>query len=36
MWKEGSKIIFEVKAKETGDVVVSNAYVETKGPAAKL
>merc|ERR1712232_566002 len=34
-WKEGNKVIFVSKVKETGDTVINNAYVELK-PTAKL
>jgi len=36
MWQEGSRIVFNSKVKETGKVVVNNAYVEITGGKAKL
>ncbi|KAG8886836.1 hypothetical protein FRB98_000918 [Tulasnella sp. 332] len=36
MWKEGDKVIFVVKVKETGATVLSSAAVTLEGPKSKL
>lgn len=35
MWKEGDKVILQSKAKERGEVVLSNAAVELQDPSAQ-
>lgn len=36
MWKDGDRVILESKVKETGKVVINNAYVQLNAPKAKL
>jgi 3-hydroxymyristoyl/3-hydroxydecanoyl-(acyl carrier protein) dehydratase len=36
MWKEASRVFLVTKVKETGQVVISNAYVDLNPAAAKL
>lgn len=36
MWKEGDRVFIQVAVKETGAVVINNAYIDIKAPAAKL
>jgi hypothetical protein len=34
MWREGSKVIFQVKVVERNEIAISNAAVELQGPWA--
>jgi len=36
MWKEGSKVLYQAKVKETGKLCISNAAVELMGTKSNL
>jgi 3-hydroxyacyl-CoA dehydrogenase/3a,7a,12a-trihydroxy-5b-cholest-24-enoyl-CoA hydratase len=36
MWQEGNRVIFTTEVKETGKIVISNAFVEMHDAGAKL
>jgi len=36
MWREGDRVFLETKVKETGAVVINNAYIDLRNPSAKL
>lgn len=35
MWKQGSRVIFNTEVKETGKVVINNAYLDMQGECAR-